>query len=593
MGSSRARRTGRVGGQGMMALLLATLLLPGTLAKSIKTFSDPVRNSARITSPNDPFLNGGSNSISSHGGSSSLSSGSSGGAGGGSGGSGGFSGSSGSSISQGGFSGSSSFKPGTGYSQSSFSGSGSNLQGASGSSQFGSSSSQFGSSQSGSSGSQPGSSGSQPGSSGSHSGSSSYQYGSSGSQTGSSGSHSGSSSYQSGSSSYQSGSSSSHSGSSSSHSGSSSSQSGGSALPVDDNSSRHVISSSQSGGGSSSSVSQTSWKSGSSGQNSNLPPCSSNVPDSPCSGGNIVSHSGTYISNSHSVSGGKRPVVVVVEQHGSGGPGGIQGGPCGNGGLQGKPCPPITSVDHSYGSYEVVGGSSDNYLVPGMTYSRGKIYPVGYFTKENPIRGSLGPPSFAAGPPVSEGKYFSSNPIIPSQSSSGSSIYQSGPSSVIVFQPVGSGGVQPCRGSSMGSKGPCSFSGTGSHSSSSISISSGSSSHPCGGVSQGPCSSSGTGSFSGSSSSQSGGKIILQPCGSKSTSSSHPCNSVSSSTLSGGPDGNPQPDPSAGAKPCGSGSSAKNPCRSIRDILDQVRPLGPQLVDPEVFQPKGELPGSS
>lgn len=534
----------------MMALLLAGLLLPGTLSKSIGN-SGSFKDASRIINPNDPSLNGGSNSIYSHGGGSSSSSSSSGGTGAGAG----SSGSSGSSISQGGFSGSSSYKPGMVYSQSSSSGSGSSLQGASGSSQFGSSSSQFGGSQSGSSGFQSGSSISHSGSSSSHVVSSS--------------SHS--------------------SGGSNSHSGS------GSALPVDNGSSRQVISSSQSGGSSSSSVSQTSWMTSSSGQkvNSNQRPCSSDVPDSPCSGGTIVSHSGSYISNSHSVSGGKKPIVVIVEQHGSGGPGGVQAGPCSNGALQGKPCPPITSVQQSYGGYEVVGGSSNNYLAPGMTYSGGKIYPVGYFTKDNPVRGSLGKPTFAAGPPISEGKYFSSNPIVPSHSSSGSSIYQSGPSSVIVFQPVGSGGVQPCRGSSTGSKGPCNLSGSSSHSSSSISVSSGSSSHPCGGVSQGPCSSPGTGSISGSSSSQSSGKIVLQPCGSKSISSSNPCTSVSSSTLSGGPDGNPQPDPSAGARPCGSGNSAKFPCRSIRNILNELKPLGPQLVDPAVFLPKEESPNSS
>ncbi|XP_012590045.1 PREDICTED: corneodesmosin isoform X2 [Condylura cristata] len=528
MGSSRASRMGRVGGQGIVALLLAGLLLPGTLSKSIGTFSDPCKDPSRITSPNDPCFRGGSSNINGHSSSSSSSSG--GGSGGSSGG--GYGGSSGgSSAAQGGSSGSSVFKPGTGYSQGSYSGPGSGLLGASSSSH---------------------------------------------SESGSS--HSGSSSYHSGSSSYPSGSGSSHSGS-------------GSALPVNDGSSHFVISSSQSGG-SSSSGSQASWKSGSSGGkvNSNSRPCSSDIPDSPCSGGPIVSHSGSYISSSHSVSGGQRPVVVVVEQHGSGGPGGAPGGPCSTGGLSGKPCPPITSVEQSYGGYEVVGGSSNSYLAPGMTYSKGKIYPVGYFTKENPVRGSPGVPSFAAGPPISEGKYFSSNPIIPS--SSGSK-YPSGTSSVIVFQPVGSGGVQPCRIGSMSSKGPCSPFSSGVHSGSSSSSSSSSSYHPCGGVSQGPCSSTGTGSFSGSSSSQSGGRIILQPCGSRSSSSGQPCISVSSSTLSGGPDGSPQPDPSAGAKPCGSGSSSKMPCRSIRDILAQVKPLGPQLADPEVFQPQGESPGSA
>nr|XP_014693380.2 corneodesmosin [Equus asinus] len=563
MGSSQAPRMGRVGGQRMMALLLAGLLLPGTLAKSIGTFSDPCKDPTRITSPNDPCLIGkdGSSSFSSHSSSSSSgssvssSSGSSGGSSGGSGGSSGGSGvgsgvgssvgSSGSSVAQGGSSGSSLLKPGTGYSQTSHSSSsGSSLQGASSSSQSGSIRPPTGSinSPSGSISSQSGSGSALPTDGGS--------------------------------------------------SGSISSQPGsGSALPINSGSSRLVVSSSQSGGGSSSSFSQTSWTSNSGGQkvNSNLRPCSSDVPDSPCSGGPIVSNSGPYISNSHSVSGGQRPVVVVVEQHGSGGPRVVQGVPCNNGGLSGKPCPPITSVDKSYGTYEVVGGSSDSYLVPGMTYSKGKIYPVGYFTKDNPVRGSPGAPSFAAGPPISEGKYFSSNPIIPSRGSSSSNIYQSGASSAIAFQPVGSGGVQPCGVSSKGSKGPCSLSSSGVHSSSSVSSSSGSSSHPCGGVSQGPCSPPGTGSFSGSSSSQSSGKIILQPCGSKSSSSGHPCISVSSSTLSGGPNGSPQPDPSAGAKPCGSGSSGRIPCRSIRDILAHVKPLGPQLADPEVFLPQGEL----
>ncbi|XP_021552713.1 corneodesmosin [Neomonachus schauinslandi] len=496
MGSSRAPRTGRVGGRGTMALLLAALLLPGASAKSIGTFSDPCKD-ARITSPSDPCLTGksGPSSFSGHSGSSSSSSSISSSSGSAGGSAGGPSGSGGSSVTQGGSSRSSLSKPGAGYSQISYS--------------------------SGSISSQSGSSSSQPGS--------------------------------------------------------------GSALSTSDDSS--PLSSSQSGGGSSSSVSQSSWMSSSGGQsvNSNLRPCSSDVSDSPCSGGPVVSHSGSNVSSSHSVSGGQRPVVVVVEQHGSGGPGGVQGTPCSSGGLPGKPCPPITSVDKSYGSYEVVGGSSDSYLVPGMTYSGGKIYPVGYFTKDNPVKGSPGVPSFAAGPPISEGKYFSSNPIIPSHSSSSSNIYQSGASSAIVFQPVGSGGVQPCR---VGSKGPCSLSSSGAHSSSSVSSSS--SFHPCGDVSQGPCFPPGTGSFSGTSSSQASGKIILQPCGSKSSSSGHPCLSVSSSTLSGGPDGSPQPDPSAGARPCGSSSSGKLPCRSIRDILAQVKPLGPQLADPEVFLPQGE-----
>ncbi|XP_036724824.1 corneodesmosin [Balaenoptera musculus] len=504
MGSSRASWIGHVGGQGMLALLLAGLLLRGTLAKSIGTFSDPCKDHTSITSPSDPCLlgKGGSSSFSSQSGSSSSSSflssssgsrgGSSGGSSGSSGGSSGSSGgSSGSIATHGRSSGFSLFKPGTGYSQISYSsGSSSSLQGASSSSQSGSTSS-------------------------------------------------------------------------------------------------------QSGGGSSSSVSQTSSMSSSSGQkvNAKLHPCSSNIPDSPCSGGPIVSHSGSYISSSHSVSGGKMPVVVVVEQHGSGGPRVGQSVPCSNGGLPGKPCPPITSVD-KYGSYEVVGGSSDSYLVPGMTYIRGKIYPVGHFIKEHPIKGSPRVPSFAAGAPISEGKYFSSNPIIPSHSSSSSNIYQSGASSAIVFQPVGSGGVPPYGVGSKGSKEPCSLSSSGVHSSSSLSSSSGSSFHPCGGVSQRLSSSPGTGSFSGSSSSQSHGEIILQPCGSKSSSSGHSCISVSSSTLSRGAGGSSQHDPSAGAKPCGFGGSGTIPCHSIRDILTQVKPLGPQLADPEVFLPQGELPNS-
>ncbi|XP_032504056.1 corneodesmosin [Phocoena sinus] len=504
MGSVRTSRIGLVGGWGMLALLLAGLLLQGTLAKSIGTFSDPCRDHTSITSPSDPCLlgKGSSSSFSSQSGSSSSSSflssssgsrgGSSGGSNDSSGGSNGSSGSSrGSIATQGRSSGFSLFKPGTGYSQISYSsGPSSSLQGAASSSQSGSLSS-------------------------------------------------------------------------------------------------------QSGGGSSSSVSQTSSMSSSSGQevNAKLSPCSSNIPDSPCSGGPIVSHSGSYISSSHSVSGGKMPVVVVVEQHGSGGPRVGQSVPCSNGGLPGKPCPPITSVG-KYGSYEVVGGSSDSYLVPGMTYIRGKIYPVGHFIKEHPIKVSPGVPSFAAGAPISEGKYFSSNPIIPSHSSSSSNIYQSGASSAIVFQPVGSGGVLPYGVGSKGSKEPCSLSSSGVHSSSSLSSSSGSSFHPCGGVSQRPSSSPGTGSFSGSSSSQSHGKIILRPCGSKSSSSGHSCISVSSSTLSRGRAGSSQHDPSAGAKPCGFGSSGTIPCHSIQDILTQVKPLGPQLADPEVFLPQGELPNS-
>ncbi|XP_036032190.1 corneodesmosin [Onychomys torridus] len=498
----------------------------GTLAKSIGTLSDPCKDPTRITSPNDPCLIGkaGSKSISSQGGPRS---------------------------SQGSSLGSVIFKPGTGSSQISYS-------------------SGSGSSQSGSNGWQSGSSGSQSGSSGSQSGSSGSQSGSSGWQSGSSNSQSGSSNSQIGSSSSRWVSSSSH--SSSIQSGSSREGPGhGSALPTDDNSSRQSSGTFQSGG------SYTSHSSVVSSSISNQRPCSSNVPDSPCSGGPVITHSGPYISNSHTVSGGQRPVVVVVEQHGSGGPGGFQGMPCSNGGPAGKPCPPITSVQKPYGGYEVVGGSANSYLAPGMTYSGGKIYPVGYFTKDNPVRGSPGAPSFAAGPPVSEGKYFSSNPIIPSYSSSSSNVY---PSSGVVFQPVGSGGVQPCG---VGSKGPCS--GTR------IQITSSSSStsyQPCGGASQGPCSPPGTGSIGGGSSSLSTGKIVLQPCGSKSSSAGYPCLSVSSSTLNGGLNGSPQLVPSVVAKPCGLNSPGRVPCRSIRDILAQVKPLGPQLADPEVFLPRGE-----
>ncbi|XP_051009547.1 corneodesmosin [Acomys russatus] len=490
MGSSWVPRMGRVGGHGLTALLLASLILPGILAKSLGTFSDPCKDPSRITSPNDPCLSGqaGSSSFSSQGGSSSFSS------------HGGSDSSQGSLI----------FKPGTGSSQSSYS-------------------SSSGSSQSGSSGSQTGSSNSQTGSSGS--------------QTGSSSSRWVSSSYQ---------------------SGNREGPGDGSALPTGGKSSGTF----QSGG------SYISQSSGSQSSGSNLRPCSSNVPDSPCSGGPVITHSGPYISGSHSVSGGQRPVVVVVDQQGSGGPGGFQGMPCSNGGPSGKPCPPITSVQQPYGGYEVVGGSANSYLVPGMTYSGGKIYPVGYFTKDHPVRGSPGAPSFAAGPPVSEGKYFSSNPIVPSYSSSSSNAYPSG----MVFQPVGTGGVQPCGSGMAGSKGPCS--GTR------IQITSGSSStsyHPCSGAaaSQGPCSSSpGTGGGS----SVSTGKIVLQPCGSKSSPPGHPCRPVSSSTVNG----SPQPVPSAGVKPCGLNSPGKVPCRSIRDILARVRPLGPQLADPEVFLPEGE-----
>ncbi|XP_040588319.1 corneodesmosin isoform X2 [Mesocricetus auratus] len=508
--SSRAPEMGRVGGHGLMALLMASLILPGILAKSIGTLSDPCKDPTRITSPSDPCLIGktGSSSISGHGGSSS---------------------------SQGGSSKSLIFKPGTGSSQISYS---------SGSGSF------------------------QSGSSGSQSGGSGYQSGSSGSQSGSSSSRWVSSSSQSGSSRYQSGSSSSQSGSS----GSSREGPGnGSALPTDDNSSRQTSGTFQSGG------SYSSHSSVVSSSVSNHPPCSSNVPDSPCSGGPVITHSGPYISNSHTVSGGQRPVVVVVEQHGSGGPGGFQGMPCSNGGPSGKVCPPITSVQKPYGGYEVVGGSADSYLAPGMTYSGGKIYPVGYFTKDNPVRGSPGAPSFAAGPPVSEGKYFSSNPIIPSYSSSSSKAY---PSSGNVFQPVGNGGVQPCGS---GSKGPCSGSR--------IQITSSSTSfQPCGGANQGPCSPPGPGSVSigGGSSSLSTGKIVLQPCGSKSVSSGYPCLSPSSSTMNGGLNGSPQRVPTVIAKPCGLNSPGRMPCRSIRHILARVKPLGPQLADPQVFLPQGQ-----
>ncbi|ERE88295.1 corneodesmosin [Cricetulus griseus] len=531
MNSSRAPGMGRVGGHGLMALLMATLILPGTLAKSIGTLSDPCKDPTRITSLNDPCLIGktGSSSISSHGGSSS---------------------------SQGGSSKSLIFKPGTGSSQISYS---------SGSGSFHSGSSGF---QSGSSGSQSGNSGFQSGSSGSQSGNSGFQSGSSNSQSGSSGSQTGSSSSQSGSSSSRWVSSSSQSGSS----GSSREGPGnGSALPTDDNSSRQTSGSFQSGG------SYSSHSSGVSNTVSNHPPCSSNVPDSPCSGGPVITHSGPYISNSHTVSGGQRPVVVVVEQHGSGGPGGFQGMPCSNGGPSGKPCPPITSVQKPYGGYEVVGGSANSYLAPGMTYSGGKIYPVGYFTKDNPVKGSPGAPSFAAGPPVSEGKYFSSNPIIPSYSSSSSNAY---PSSGVVFQPVGNGGVQPCG---VGSRGPCSGSR--------IQITSSSTSfQPCGGANQGPCSPPGPGSISigGGSSSLSTGKIVLQPCGSKSISAGYPCLSASSSALNGGLNGSPQRVTTVIAKPCGLNSPGRMPCRSIRDILAQVKPLGPQLADPQVFLPPGQ-----
>ncbi|EHB16042.1 Corneodesmosin [Heterocephalus glaber] len=495
MGSSRAPRTGRVGGHGAMVLLLAGLLLPATSAKSIGILSDPCKDPTRITSPRDPCVlvkgpSSGSGSASASGSGSSFSGGS-----------------------QGGSPGTVVFKPGTGYSQISYS-----------------------------------------------SGPSS----SSSSQSSSSSTYSG---------------------------GSNRGRGDGSALPTDDSSyssSSRWLGSSQSGG--SSYTSQSSGPSSSS-RSSSLQPCSSDVPDSPCSGGPVVSHSSPYISSSHSVSGGKRPVVVVVEQHGSGGPGVIQGVPCSSGGPPGRPCPPITSVQQPYGGYEVVGGSSSSYLVPGMTYSRGKIYPVGYFTKDNPVRGAPGAPPLAAGPPVSEGKYFSSNPILPSHTSSGS--FQWGVPPAIVFQPVGSGGVQPCGVSSTGSKGPCGPSGSTVHLAPSIPGASGSpSSQPCGGSSQGPCSPPGPGSFSGSTSSLPGTRV-LQPCGSKSVSAGQPCISVSSLTLSGGPDGSPQPHPSAAAKPCGLNSPGRVPCRSIRDILAQIQPLGPQLADPAVFLPQGAGPASS
>uniref|UniRef100_F6RTT2 Corneodesmosin n=1 Tax=Monodelphis domestica TaxID=13616 RepID=F6RTT2_MONDO len=309
----------------------------------------------------------------------------------------------------------------------------------------------------------------------------------------------------------------------------------------------------------------------------------SNNPYSHCSGFPLPSSS----SSSHSISGGHKPVVVVVEQHGSGGNRVVGGSPCSNGGAPGKPCSPITS-SNSYGSYEVVGGSSNSYLVPGMTYSKGKIYPVGYFSKENPPKGSPGVPNFAAGPPISEGKYFSSNPFISSHGSSVS--YQSGSSSpIIIYRPVGTGGVQtgtsvlkPCGSGSQISVGPCSSSSISVSQSSSSGSSNLINSQPCGSGyqgSKGPCSSSGSNSLSSS-------NVIFKPCGSSSSSSGNPCGSLSSSSFgSGVSQGSSQIDVSAGAKPCGPSTI---PCRSIRDLLTQVKPLGPQLVDPEVFLPQGE-----
>ena len=98
----------------MRDIYRSLLSSPGILAKSIGTLSDPCKDPTRITSPNDPCLIGktGSNSISSQGGSSSFSS---------QGGSSSFSSHGGSSSSQGSSSGSLIYKPGTGYSQSSYS----------------------------------------------------------------------------------------------------------------------------------------------------------------------------------------------------------------------------------------------------------------------------------------------------------------------------------------------------------------------------------------------------------------------------------------------------------------------------------------
>uniref|UniRef100_A0A7N4P9H9 Corneodesmosin n=1 Tax=Sarcophilus harrisii TaxID=9305 RepID=A0A7N4P9H9_SARHA len=498
MGMTWAAQMGR--GKGcpltLMVFLVVALLLPGTLAKSIRAFSDPCKDPTRIISPNDPCITGSR----------------------------GFSGSSGSSR-FGGSSGSSSFGGSSGSSS------------PSGSSGFG-------------------------GSSGSSSGSNSASVGSS-SPSGSVGS--GSLQY----SSFQSSSNPMVSSSWSSQSGSGSSKSG-------------------------SVISQSSWMSssgtgGSPVSVSGLAPCGPDNPYSHCSGGPPPS------SSSQSISGGHKPVVVVVEQHGSGGNQIVGGSLCSNGGPPGKPCPPITS-SNSYGSYEVVGGSANSYLIPGMTYNKGKIYPVGYFSKENPPKGSVGVPNFAAGPPISEGKYFSSNPFISSHSS-----HQSGNSSpLIIYRPVGTGGVQtgssgnsvlqPCGPGSKISIGPCSSSSSSSssvvHSSSSMSSSS-ISSHPCGSGyqgSKGPCSSSGSSSLSSS-------NVIFQPCGSDSTSSGKSCGSLDSSSfgskVSQSFEGSPQVDPSAGAKPCGSSNSGSIPCRSIRDLLAQVKPLGPQLADPEVFLPQG------
>lgn len=93
---------------------------------------------------------------------------------------------------------------------------------------------------------------------------------------------------------------------------------------------------------------------------------------------------------------GQRPVVVVVEQHGPVAPGGSKG-PCLSGGPPEQALPPSPLWTNMAAS-EVVGSSSNSYLVPGMTYSGGKIYPVGYFTKERAPSKAPRVPSRMLGP---------------------------------------------------------------------------------------------------------------------------------------------------------------------------------------------------
>lgn len=143
-------------------------------------------------------------------------------------------------------------------------------------------------------------------------------------------------------------------------------------------------------------------------------------------------------------------------------------------------CPP--ALHHSCGpTWQLRGGGwlLQQLSGPRHDHSGGKIYPVGYFTKEGPIKGSPGVPSFAAGPPSLRASTSLATPSSPAAA-------LLAPISTSLELPhcgvpaSGLCGVQPLCDGSLGSKGPCSLSSSGVSSSSSISSSSGSSFHPCG-----------------------------------------------------------------------------------------------------------------